>query len=289
MRKFYTAVVNHRKLILIIFAIAFVVCFVCSRLVSVNYDMKDYLPDGTKSTVSIEIMQEQFSGGIPNARAMVKNVTIPEALEFKEKIKAVDGVLAVSWLDDSVDISIPLSMLDTKTVETYYKDSNAIFTITIEDDKRLSAVEDIRAIIGDSNAMTGGAVSTADATATTVTEVLKVTVIAVIFTFAVLTLTTTSWIAPIVVLIGLGLSIMLNNGSNIIFGEISFVTNASGSVLLLAVALDYSVFLLHRFSECREKISDTNEAMVEALCKSTSSILSSGLTTVIGFLALILM
>ena len=289
MRKFYTAVVNHRKLILIIFAIAFVVCLVCSRLVSVNYDMKDYLPDGTKSTVSIEIMQEQFSGGIPNARAMVKNVTIPEALEFKEKIKAVDGVLAVSWLDDSVDISIPLSMLDTKTVETYYKDSNAIFTITIEDDKRLSAVEDIRAIIGDSNAMTGGAVSTADATATTVTEVLKVTVIAVIFTFAVLTLTTTSWIAPIVVLIGLGLSIMLNNGSNIIFGEISFVTNASGSVLLLAVALDYSVFLLHRFSECREKISDTNEAMVEALCKSTSSILSSGLTTVIGFLALILM
>ena len=137
MRKFYTAVVNHRKLILILFAIAFVVCFICSRLVSVNYDMKDYLPDGTKSTVSIELMQEQFSGGIPHARAMVKNVTIPEALEFKEKIKAVDGVLAVSWLDDSVDISIPLSMLDTKTVETYYKDSNAIFTLTIENDKRL--------------------------------------------------------------------------------------------------------------------------------------------------------
>jgi len=289
LRKFYIGIVNHRKLVLILFAIAFVVCFVCSKLVSVNYDMKDYLPEGTKSTISIEIMQDQFSGDIPNARAMVKNVTIPEALQFKEKIKAVDGVSAVTWLDDSVDINVPLVMLDTKTVETYYKDSNAVFTITIENDKRLTAVEEIRTIIGDSNAMTGGAVSTADATATTVTEVMTVTVIAVIFTFIVLVLTTTSWIAPIIVLAGLGLSIMLNNGSNIIFGEISFVTNAAGSVLLLAVALDYSVFLLHRFSECRKEISDTNEAMIEALCKSTSSILSSGLTTVIGFLALILM
>ena len=289
MRKFYAGIVNHRKLILVLFAIAFVVCFGCSKLVSVNYDMKHYLPEGTKSTISLELMQEQFSGGIPNARAMIRNVSIPEALEFKEKIKAVDGVSAVTWLDDSVDINVPLVMLDVKTVETYYKDSNAIFTITIENDKRLNAVEDIRAIIGDSNAMTGGAVSTADATATTVTEVMKVTVIAVIFVFIVLILTTTSWIAPIVVLIGLGLSIMLNNGSNIIFGKISFVTNAAGSVLLLAVSLDYSVFLLHRFSECREKIADTNEAMIDALCKSTSSILSSGLTTVIGFLALILM
>lgn len=281
--------VNHRKLIIALFAIAFIVCFVCSKLVSVNYDMKDYLPEGTKSTLSLELMQEEFSGGIPNARAMVRNVSIPEALEFKEKIKAVDGVSAVTWLDDSVDISIPLAMLDEKTVETYYKDSNAIFTITIENEARQTAVEEIRAIIGDENAMTGGAVSTADATATTVTEVMKVTVIAVLFTFAVLVLTTTSWAAPIVVLIGLGLSIMLNNGSNIIFGEISFVTNASGSVLLLAVSLDYSVFLLHRFNECREEISDTKEAMIDALCKSTSSILSSGLTTVIGFLALILM
>ena len=88
MRKFYTGVVNHRKLIIALFAIAFIVCFVCSKLVSVNYDMKDYLPEGTKSTLSLELMQEEFSGGIPNARAMVRNVSIPEALECKEKIKA---------------------------------------------------------------------------------------------------------------------------------------------------------------------------------------------------------
>ena len=94
---------------------------------------------------------------------------------------------------------------------------------------------------------------------------------------------------PLIVLIGLGLAIVINNGTNLIFGEISFVTNAAGSILQLAVSLDYSVFLLHRFEECRQENPDVKAAMTEALCKSTSSILSSGLTTVIGFLALVLM
>lgn len=289
MRKFYSAILNHRKLVLVLFSIAFLFCLLCSRLISVNYDMKDYLPESTQSTISMEVMQEEFQGGIPNTRVMIRNVSIPEALEYKAKLRAVEGVSAVSWLDDSVDITLPLSMLDASTVETYYKEGNALFTVTVDNDHRLEAVEAIRAIIGEDNAVTGGTVSTADATATTVTEVMKVTVIAILFVLLVLIFTTHSWLEPIVVLIGLGVSIMLNNGSNLIFGEISFVTNAAGSVLLLAVSLDYSVFLLHRFQECRQEISDTKEAMVDALCKSTSSILSSGLTTVIGFLALILM
>lgn len=66
------------------------------------------------------------------------------------------------------------------------------------------------------------------------------------------------------------------------FGEISFLTNAAGNILQLAVSLDYSVFLLHRFAECRQTAADPEDAMVQALTMSTSSILSSGLTTVIG-------
>ncbi|MGN0691792.1 MAG: MMPL family transporter [Oscillospiraceae bacterium] len=90
-------------------------------------------------------------------------------------------------------------------------------------------------------------------------------------------------------IISLGVSLLINAGSNIIFGEISFVTNAAGMVLQLAVSLDYSVFLLHRFEKSRRAYPDPKEAMTDALTKSTSSILSSGLTTVIGFLALGLM
>ena len=104
----------------------------------------------------------------------------------------------------------------------------------------------------------------------------------------ILTLTTTSWLEPLVVLIGLGVAIIINTGSNLIFGEISFVTNAAGNILQLAVSLDYSVFLIHRFDECR-KNAESKNAMKNALVLSTSSILSSELTTVIGFLALIMM
>lgn len=289
MKKFYMSLVNHRKTMVMIFTMVFVVCLLLGNLVKVNYDINDYLPESSPSTVSLELMQEEFDGGIPNARIMISDVTIPEALEYKEKLEAVDGVTAVTWLDDVVSIFVPISTLDTDTLETYYKDNNALFTVTIEEDRRIEAVSSIREIIGEDNPMTGSAVSTAISTTETVLEVNKISIFTVLFVLVVLVMTTNSWMEPLIVLIGLGLAIVINNGTNLIFGEISFVTNAAGSILQLAVSLDYSVFLLHRFEECRQENPDVKAAMTEALCKSTSSILSSGLTTVIGFLALVLM
>lgn len=174
-------------------------------------------------------------------------------------------------------------------LETYYKDGNALFSVTIAKEKRITAVDAIRQIIGDDNAMTGSAVSTAVATASTVSEISTIAAIAVAFVLLVLLLTTTSFAEPLLVMAGLGVAVIINAGSNLMFGEISFVTNAAGSILQLAVSLDYSVFLLHRFAECRQTTTDPKDAMVEALTMSTTSILSSGLTTVIGFLALCLM
>lgn len=289
MRKFYEKVVNHPRLIILTFAVAVIVCALCGKLISVDYDMNDYLPEESASTVALDLMDEEFGSGIPNARVMVKNVTIAEALEYKEQIENVDGVTEVTWLDDAASVEVPLETLDSEVVENYYKDRNALFSVTIEEEKRTSAVNDIRALIGDDNAMTGSAVSTAVATQSTVNEISKIAVIAVLFVIFVLVITTTSWIEPLIVMVGLGVAIVINAGSNLIFGEISFVTNAAGNILQLAVSLDYSVFLLHRFQECREKNTNAKEAMVEALTASTSSILSSGLTTVIGFLALCLM
>lgn len=289
MKKFYKAVVRHRKSILLFFIVSTILCAFLKNFVSVNYDMNDYLPEDASSTVALDRMEQEFEGGIPNTRVMIKNVTIPEVLAYKEKLKAVNGVTEVTWLDDAVDITLPLSTLDQDTLETYYKDHTALLTVTIEEESRLSAVADIREIIGDENAMSGSAVSTAAATLNTVSEIRKITVIAVLFVLAVLILTTSSWAEPFLVLAGLGIAILINGGTNLIFGEISFVTNAAGSILQLAVSLDYSVFLIHRFEECRKETAEIEEAMVDALCKSTTSILSSGLTTVIGFLALVFM
>lgn len=289
MQKFYAKVVNSQKKILVFFLAMAVVGAILQSFVKVNYDMKDYLPEDSKSTVSLEKMNAEFEGGIPNARVMVKNVTIPEALEYKERLKACEGVTEVMWLDDAVNIYQPLSMSDSKVVETYYKDQVALFTVTIEEHKKIEAVDAIREVIGDENAMTGDAVSTAIATTSTVKEIRVAVMFAVLIVLLVLVLTTSSWVEPLIVLVGLGIAIMINSGSNLIFGEISFVTNAAGSILQLAVSLDYSIFLIHRYEECLLEYTDKKEAMVEALCKSTSSILSSGLTMVIGFLALLFM
>jgi predicted RND superfamily exporter protein len=288
-RKFYKVIVNHPKTIIAAFVATFIVCLICKQMVSVNYDMNDYLPENCPSTVSLTVMESEFEGGIPNARVMIYDVTIPQALLYKEKLSKIGGVTDVVWLDDAADLTQPLEIMDTETVETYYKDNAALFTVTIEENSRIEAVGAIRNLIGEENAMTGAAASSAVATENTVKEIQKIAVIAILFILFVLTLTTSSWTEPLIVLAGLGVAVIINAGSNLIFGEISFVTNAAGNILQLGVSLDYSVFLIHRFVECRKENPDVKTAMVDALCKSTSSILSSGLTTVIGFVALTLM
>ena len=289
MARFYRRIVNHQKLIIAVFLILFVICACCKQFIAVNYDMNDYLPPESASTQALDLMEREYEGGIPNARVMIQNVSVPQALEYKEKLLVVDGVTDVTWLDDAASVTVPLETLDTDTVETYYKDGNALFSVTIDDEKRIEAVNAIREIIGDDNAMTGSAVTTAVATTSTVNEVRTIAVIGVAFALLMLILTTTSFAEAFLVLAGLGVAVIINSGSNLIFGEISFVTNAAGNILQLAVSLDYSVFLLHRFAECRQTTANPKKAMVQALTMSTTSILSSGLTTVIGFLALCLM
>ena len=290
MRRIYRWVIHHKAFFIILFLVAAAAGLVLKQLVDVDYDINDYLPPETASTVAIDVMQEEYEGGIPNARVMIRDVSVAEALEYKERLRQVDGVTDVTWLDDAVtSVYVPLETMDEKTLETYYQDGCALFSVTIDEEKCVEAVEALRAVIGDGNAMSGSAVSTATATSSTVSEVQTVTVVGVLFTLFVLLLTTGSWFEPVIVLGSLGVAIAINSGTNLMFGTISFVSNSAGNILQLAVSLDYSVFLMHRFDECRRTCEDIDEAMVEALCSSTTSILSSGLTTVIGFLALCIM
>lgn len=289
MRKLYQAIVNHPRSIITTFILAAVISLFCQSMVEVNYDIKDYLPEESPSTVALDKMEEEFEGGIPNARVMIRDVTVAEALEYKEQLSECTGVIEVMWLDDAANVEQPLETIDEEVAETYYKDGNALFTVTVDENEILDAVDAMEAVVGDRGAMSGDAVSTAVATTSTVSEIYKIAAFAVVFVFFMLFLTTTSWAEPVIVMAGLGIAIAINAGTNLIFGEISFVTNAAGNILQLAVSLDYSVFLIHRFEECMRTTADPKEAMVDALCKSTSSILSSGLTTVIGFLALVFM
>lgn len=287
--RFFRFVVNHRKPIVAIFAILALIGLVLGQMVRVNYDMNDYLPANTDSTVALNVMDDEFNGNVPNARVMVENVSLSEALAYKHKIAAVDGVSEVTWLDDVISLDTPLELADQKTVETYYKDNSALFSVSIEEDHAQQAVNDIRSIIGENNAMTGSIVSTAVATESTISEIAIITICAVLFILLVLALTSTSWIEPLLILVGLGVAIAINRGTNLIFGEISFVTNAAGAILQIAIALDFSVFLIRRYGEYRNVYPSAAEAMVASLCKMSTTIMASGCTVIIGFLALCVM
>ena len=234
-------------------------------------------------------MNKEYDMSIPNARVMISDVSISEALDMKQKLLDIDGVDDVTWLDDVVDTDIPLGTQDKDVVENYYKDNNALFTVTVDEQTRLETVNTIRKLIGDENSMSGSAVNTSVATQATNSEIKKIILLVLTICLAILCITSHSWIEPILLLGTIGVAIILNKGTNLMFGTISFVTNAAGGVLQLAVSMDYSIFLLHRFEEMRAQGQEPKEAMINALCKSTSSILSSGLTTIIEFAALILM
>ena len=289
MENIFRKIVGHKKTIIVTFLIAVIICFISGNFVSVNYDMNDYLPEDTKSTVSINVMEEEFGGDVANARVMVSNLTIPKALEIKEKLLKIDGVSDVTWLDDVANIKEPLETLDNEIIEGYYKDNAALFTLTVDEEKREEAVNSIRELIGDDNAMAGSIINTVVAADATTKEVSQIILFIIPICLIILAITTTSWFEPILFMITIGIAIVLNKGSNFLFGEISFVTNAAGNVLQLAVSMDYAIFLLHRFADFRKEGLDAEEAMVQASVNSVGSIFSSGITTVIGFAALILM
>ena len=281
--------IKHPKTIAIIYAVLIVISIISYPKIEVNYNINDYLPKKSESTVSLDKMKEEYDELIPNLRVMLKDFTINETLDMIKKIEDVPGVQNVVWLDDFESVMKPMAFMDADNLENYYKNNNALMNITVQEDSIISATEEIRKIIGDDNKMTGSAVNTAIATTNSVSEIRVVTIVGVLFTILILILTTESWIEPVIILIGLLVSIVINAGTNLIFGEISFVTNAAGNILLLAVSLDYTVFVLHRYKEEKKNYDDHVIAMEKALEVSFSSILSSALTTIIGFLALIFM
>ena len=151
-----------------------VICGYLMSQVKINYNLSEYLPEDAPSTVSLKVMEQSFSEGIPNAQIYIENVTIPEALSFKEQIKAVAGVDGVLWLDDVIDVDLPLTMEDTETVEAWYKDGSALFSVTIADDNLLQTVEDLSQLIGDKGIISGEAVNQAGAQGNVMNEMPKI-------------------------------------------------------------------------------------------------------------------
>ncbi len=289
LRRFYKAVLSHKRRVVMLFVLAALCCGLLMPMVAVNYDMMEYLPGASPSTVALHVLEEEYQLSIPNCRVMVDSVTIPRALALKKQLEQIDGVESVTWLDDSVALTEPIEMQREEVVRQWYHQERALYSLSIDKGNEREAIHEIKALVGERGVVTGSAANNVTSQETAGKEVASIMLIVVPFCAALLALVSASWLEPFLFLGTIGFAIVLNMGTNILFGEISFVTKIAGSVLQLAVSLDYSLFLLHRFEECRKKISETEEAMLDALCKATPSILASGLTTVMGFAALMAM
>lgn len=284
-----SGIIKHKKFILIAFLLVTLVSIVAQFFVSVNYNMVDYLPDDAQSTQAMKIMEEEFTGSVPNTRVMVTDVSIQEALVYKDQLSDIDGVSDVIWLDDIIDLKTPLEMVDEEAVEAYYKDGNTLFSISVRKGDEVEITDAIYELIGENGAIAGEAINTASAQKMAGTESLYAGLLLVPIIILILVISTNSWVEPMFFLTAIGVSVVINLGTNIFIGEVSFVTQSVAPILQLAVSLDYAVFLLHSFSNYNKKTNNPEEAMQLAMKKSFPAIAASAATTFFGFIALTFM
>ncbi len=292
MDRFTRIVIRARRLILIMFLLMGVLGGLMSTMVEINFKLVDYLPKEAESTIGLEVMKEEFGTRMPNARVMIESSSVLEVLSLKEQLKAIDGISSVTWLDDVVGLdilkTIPLSFLDTKLVEPYFKDGYALLSLNIVSGLEKETVAAIYEVIGDKNAADGESISAAETQSMSVREVLNAMMILVPIIIIILLFSTMSWIEPLFFLLSIGIAILLNMGTNVIFDDISFISRTVSPVLQLAVSLDYAIFLLHSFNEHR-LTHDPKTAMRYAMKQSFPTVAASAATTLIGFAALIFM
>lgn len=285
-------IINKKALIEKLFIIAVVISVLCVPFVGVNYDLSKYLPDSANSKQGLNLMTEEF--GYPGtARVMVGEVSLYEAKVYKDRIAALDGVDMVNWCDTTTNIYQSSLFIQYDKIDEYYKDGYAVMDIIFEegdaDKPTHKAIDQIEEILGDKGYMMGSAVQNKSLSETLTRQIAIAMVMGVVMIYIILTLTTRSWFEPIMFLAVMGIAIVINMGTNIFLGTISFLTFSMAAILQLAIAMDYSIFLLHTFQREKSTGQDSVQAIASALRAAVSSILSSGATTIVGFIVLTLM
>ena len=285
-------IIEKRALIESIFVAGCIFSIIAMCFVNVNYDLTKYVPSYTQSSQGLDKMKEEF--GYPGtARLMIKDVSLYEAKKYKDQLAAVDGVDQILWCDTKVNVYAGEDFVNIDDIKDYYKDGCAVMDITFEEEsdspRTERAIDEMKAITGDKGCYVGMAVQNKSLIETTAREMGRILVVAVIMILAVLCLATTAWTEPILFMLVMGVAVLLNKGTNIFLGTISFLTDNVAIILQLATSMDYSIFLLDAFMSWRDTGLSEEEAIVKAVEEAINSIFASSLTTVVGFLALVTM
>ena len=283
-------IAKHSKIILLLAIILVIPAAFGYFKTDVNYDILSYLPEETSTMQAEKILQDEFGCG-SIAMLIVEDMPDKDVAKVKEKVAKLDGVKKALWVDDFVDLSVPKEILPKDMTDLLYNgDKSTMIIVMLKEGTATlttqNTVQKIRNIVGAQGFLSGMSGIIKDTKDCADGEMPLYIIIAGILTLIVLLLTMESTVVPFVFLLSISLAIIYNFGSNIILGEISYITKALAAVLQLGVTMDYSIFLLHRYDEELGKNSDRIEAMSNAIQNTFVSIIGSSTTTVAGFLAL---
>ena len=259
----------------------------------INYDVLTYLPEDIETMQGQEIMTNDFGIGA-FSMLMVDGMEDKEIVKLKEKVEKVDGVENVLWYDSLADISVPQSMLPSKLYDEYNTEDGTMMAVFFKDgtssDETMKAITEIRKITGEQCFLSGMSAIVEDTKELAEKETPLYVLIAVALSALVLAITMESIFVPVLFLLSIGIAIVYNLGTNIFFGEISYITKALAAVLQLGVTMDYSIFLMHSYQEQQVRYNgDKERAMAHAISQTFSSVIGSSVTTVAGFIALCFM
>ena len=292
MNKVSKAIAQSRMLILVIAFLLLIPSVLGYLKTDVNYDILGYLPDELDTRIAQSILKDDFDCG-SLGMLIVENMEDKDVSKLKEEVKKVEGVNDVIWIDDAIDLSVPKEILPEDIRDIFYSENSTLMIIkfagTDASTETEKALSDVRKIAGKQAFLSGVAGVIKDTKDLANKETPIYVLIAVILSIIILSITMESYVIPIVFLSSIGIAIIYNMGSNVIFENISYVTKALSAVLQLGVTMDYSIFLLHRYDEERESRENKVEAMANAIEATIESVVGSALTTVAGFLALCVM
>lgn len=261
----------------------------------VNYDILTYLPKEIDTMKGQDILLDEFGTGA-FSMCVVEGMEDQDISKMRKNMEKVDHVKKILWYDSLADLSIPKTMLPDKVQNAFInedKDATLMvifFDSSMSSDETMDAIEELRSVADKQCYISGMSAVVTDTKNLSDKEVPIYVIIAVILAVIVLSLTMDSALIPVFFLLSIGMAIIYNLGSNVFFGEISYVTQALAAVLQLGVTMDYSIFLWHSYEENQERFPDDKKrAMAHAISNTLTSVIGSSITTVAGFVALCFM
>lgn len=290
--KFSNAVVKHRILILIIAVVLMIPAVIGMAKTRINYDMLDYLPSDMDTVKGQSELLDDFGKGAFSF-IVIEDMPEKDVAKLKSNIEKVDHVETALWYDSIMDLSVPMEFLPDEIYNAFNTENSTMiavfFDTSTSDDDTMDAIREIRSIAGKQCFVSGMSAMVTDLKDLCEREEPIYVAIAVILSTAAMLLLLDNWLIPFIFLISIGMMILFNLGTNIFFGEISYITKALSAVLQLAVTMDYSIFLWHSYNEQQKKYDSKETAMSAAIHETFTSVIGSSITTVAGFIALCFM